>query len=144
VRTLEDLRSQYLATPRLTAVLLVLFAGVALMVSLAGLAGVIATSVSQRTREFGLRMALGANPRELLVSVLRQGAILMVIGLVLGISAAVVSGRLLSSYLFDTEPTDTGTLIGVAAAVLVAGLAACLGPARRATRVDPMIALRSE
>jgi predicted permease len=144
VRTLEELRSRYLATPRLTALLLGLFAAVALIVCLAGLAGVIATSVSQRTREFGLRMALGAQPRRLLTDILRQGTMLVTIGLAVGLIAAMVSGRVLSGYLFDTRPTDPATLIGVAGAMLLAGVVACLGPARRATRVDPILALRAD
>jgi predicted permease len=144
VRTLEELRSRYLATPRLTALLLGLFAAVALMVCLAGLAGVIATSVSQRTREFGLRMALGAQPRRLLGDILRQGTMLVTLGLVVGLLGAVISGRVLSGYLFDTEPTDLVTLAGVTGAMLIAGVVACLGPARRATRVDPILALRAD
>jgi putative ABC transport system permease protein len=144
VRTLEELRSRYLATPRLTALLLGLFAAVALVVCLAGLAGVIATSVSQRTREFGLRMALGAQPARLLADILRQGTILVTLGLVAGLIGAVVSGRVLSGYLFDTQPTDPATLLTVVGAMLIAGVVACLGPARRATRVDPLLALRAD
>ena len=144
VRTLEELRSRYLATPRLTALLLGLFAAVALVVCLAGLAGVIATSVSQRTREFGLRMALGAQPRRLLTDILRQGTMLVTIGLAVGLIGAVVSGRVLSGYLFETQPTDAATLLGVGGAMLLAGVVACLGPARRATRVDPILALRAD
>ena len=144
VRTLEELRSRYLATPRLTALLLALFAGVALIVCLAGLTGVIATSVSQRTREFGLRMALGAQPRRLLADILQQGTMLVTLGLAAGLVGAAISGRVLSGYLFDTQPTDPLTLAGVTVAMLVAGVVACLGPARRATRVDPILALRAD
>ncbi len=144
VRTLEELRSRYLATPRLTALLLSVFAALALLVCLAGLTGVIATSVSQRTREFGLRMALGAAPGRLLGDILRQGTLLVALGLAAGLVAAGVSGRVLSGYLYDTRPTDPATLAGVAGAMLLAGVVACLGPARRATRVDPMLALRAD
>jgi putative ABC transport system permease protein len=144
VRTLEELRSRYLATPRLTALLLALFAAVALIVCLAGLTGVIATSVSQRTREFGLRMALGAQPARLLADILRQGTMLVTLGLAAGLVGAVTSGRVLSGYLFDTQPTDPLTLAGVTCAMLIAGVVACLGPARRATRVDPILALRAD
>jgi putative ABC transport system permease protein len=144
VRTLEELRSRYLATPRLTALLLGLFAAVALIVCLAGLTGVIATSVSQRTREFGLRMALGAQPARLLGDILRQGTMLVILGLAMGLAGAAVSGRVLTNYLFDTQPTDPLTLAGVAGAMLIAGVVACLGPARRATRVDPILALRAD
>jgi predicted permease len=144
VQTLEQSRREHLATPRLTALLLTIFAGVALLVTLAGIAGVIATSVSQRTQEFGIRMALGASRGSVLGGVLRQGLVLVVAGLAAGLGLAAVAGRVLSSYLFETRPTDPVALGAVACACLLAGVLACLGPARRATRVDPMIALRSE
>ena len=144
MKTLEDLRSGFLATPRLTAVLLMLFAALALIVTLAGLTGVIATSVSQRTQEFGIRLALGETPGGVLTGVLRQGLLLVVTGLVAGIAASAFAARILTSYLFDTEPSDPATLAAVAFAFLLAGAMACLGPARRATHVDPMRALRSE
>lgn len=145
VSTLDELRSRNLATPRLTALLLTTFAGVALVVTLAGLAGLMAMSVSQRTREFGLRLALGASPARLLTVVLTQAGLLVAAGLVLGIgSAAVLSTRALTAYLYDTQPTDPVTFAFVAVTLLVAGLAACVAPARRATRVDPMLTLRSE
>ncbi len=144
VKTLEDLRSGFLATPRLTVTLLGLFASLALVVTLAGLTGVIATSVSQRTQEFGIRLALGETPGGVLAGVLRQGLLLVIVGLVAGIVASVFAARVLTTYLFDTRPTDPATLAAVAGAFLIAGMAACFGPARRATRVDPMLALRSE
>jgi putative ABC transport system permease protein len=144
VQTLEQMRSRYLATPRLTALLLTLFAVIALVVTLAGLAGVIATSVAQRTQEFGIRMALGASRAQVLQTVLRQGLLLVGAGLAAGLVLAVTSGKVLSSYLFETEPTDPTALGIVALACLLAGALACLGPARRATTIDPMVALRSE
>jgi putative ABC transport system permease protein len=144
IQTLEDLRRGFLAKPRLTAILLTIFAGIALVVTLAGLTGVVATSVSQRTQEFGVRLALGATPSSVLVQVVGQGALLVVLGLGVGIAVAAATGRLLTAYLYATEPTDPITLIAVGAAILVAGIAACLGPARRATRIDPILALRSE
>jgi putative ABC transport system permease protein len=144
VDTLEAVRSQYLERPRLTAILLLVFAGVALMVTLAGLAGVMATSVSQRAQEFGVRLALGARPSAVVAGVLRQGGALLLIGLAIGIAGASLAGRVLTAYLFETQPTDPLTFLGVAAAMTLTGLAACLGPARRATAVDPLQALRSE
>jgi ABC-type lipoprotein release transport system permease subunit len=144
VQTLEQTRREHLAAPRLTALLLSLFAGVALLVTLAGITGVIATSVSQRTQEFGIRMALGASRATVLSGVLKQGLLLVIAGLAVGLTLAAVFGRVLSTYLFETQPTDPVALGGVALACLVAGAIACLGPARRATRVDPMLALRSE
>ncbi len=144
LKTLEELRTGFLATPRLTATLLMLFAGVALVVTLAGLTGVIATSVSQRTQEFGIRLALGETPAGVLSGVLRQGLVLVAVGLVAGIAVSAFTAKVLTSYLFDTQPSDPSTLIGVALAFVTAGAFACLGPARRATRVDPMRALRTE
>jgi putative ABC transport system permease protein len=144
VSTLEEQRSRHLATPRLTALLLTIFAAVALVVTLTGLAGLIGMSVSQRTREFGVRMALGATPGTLIRGVLGRGAVLLAVGLVLGIAAASATSRVLAAYLFDTRPTDPLTFAAVAATFLAAGLTACLVPARRATQVDPMLALRSE
>ncbi|MGH9383864.1 MAG: ABC transporter permease, partial [Vicinamibacterales bacterium] len=144
IETLDDLRTAALATPRITATLLGIFAGLALLVTLAGIGGVIATSVTQRTREFGVRMALGASRDSVLTMVLRQGLTLVAIGLVLGVTGAVGAGRVLSSFLYETTTTDPVILVGVAAVFVIAGVLACLVPARRATTVDPLIALRSE
>jgi putative ABC transport system permease protein len=144
VRTLDEIRDRYLATPRLTALLLTVFATLALLVTVTGITGVIAQSVSQRTSEFGLRMALGATQRSVLAMVLRQGLILVGVGLVIGIGGAMVFARVLETYLYSTTPTDPVAFVVVATAFLVAGVLACLGPAWRATTVDPMMALRAE
>jgi putative ABC transport system permease protein len=144
VQTLDDLRSEALAAPRLTATLLGVFAGVALLVTLAGIGGVIATSVQQRTKEFGLRMALGARRDSVLTMVVRQGLVLVVIGLVLGVVGALAAGRVLNAYLYQTAPTDPIIYAGVAALFILSGVIACLIPAQRATTVDPLIALRAE
>jgi putative ABC transport system permease protein len=144
MQTLDDLRAEALAAPRLTATLLGIFAALAMLVTLAGIGGVIATSVTQRTKEFGLRMALGASRDSVLAMVLRQGLTLVVVGLVLGIGGALAAGRVLSAYLYQTAPRDPLIFIGVALVFIVAGVAACLIPARRATTVDPLIALRAE
>ena len=144
VQTLSDLRAEALAAPRLTATLLGVFAALALLVTLAGIGGVIATSVTQRTREFGVRMALGANRGTVLAMVLRQGLSLVVIGLLFGIGGALAGGRVLSSYLYQTAPRDPAIFAAVAAVFMIAGVLACLLPARRATTVDPLIALRAE
>jgi predicted permease len=144
VQTLDDLRTEALAAPRLTATLLGIFAALALLVTLAGIGGVIATSVQQRTKEFGLRMALGARRDGVLMMVLRQGLTLVVIGLALGIGGALAAGRVLSSYLYQTAPRDPIIFVGVAMVFILAGIVACLIPARRATTVDPLIALRAE
>jgi putative ABC transport system permease protein len=144
VRTLDEIRERYLATPRLTALLLTIFAALALLVTITGITGVIAQSVSQRTQEFGLRMALGASQSTVLGMVLGQGLLLVGLGLVVGIAASFALARVLQSYLYQTTPTDPLTLGGVAVAFLVAGTLACLGPAWRATTVDPMLALRAD
>ena len=144
VQTLEELRDRDLATPKLTATLLAVFAGLALLVTMSGISGVIATSVSQRVQEFGVRMALGASREGVLVLVLRQGLGLVGAGLAVGIVASIALTRLLSTYLFDTRPTDPTTFVAVSLLFLAAGSLACLGPAWRATRVDPMLALRAD
>jgi putative ABC transport system permease protein len=144
VRTLDDLRYEALAAPRLTATLLGIFAFLALLVTLAGIGGVIATSVTQRTKEFGLRMALGARRDSVLVMVVRQGVTLVIVGLVLGVAGALVAGRVLSAYLYQTAPRDPWIIAGVAAVFVLSGAIACVIPARRATTVDPLIALRAE
>jgi len=144
VQTLDDLRSEALAAPRLTATLLAIFAALALLVTLAGIGGVIATSVTQRTKEFGLRMALGAGRDSVLAMVIRQGLSLVVIGLAVGVAGALVAGRVLNAYLYQTAPRDPIIFAGVAALFILCGIIACLIPARRATTVDPLIALRAE
>jgi putative ABC transport system permease protein len=144
IRTLEEIRSEFLATPRLTALLLTLFAGLALLVTMAGLGGVIGTSVSQRTQEFGLRMALGARRDSVLLMVVRQGLTLVLIGLVTGVAASYAFTRALSGYLFETQVMDPAAIMVVLFTFVAAGVLACLGPALRATTVDPLIALRAE
>jgi putative ABC transport system permease protein len=144
IHSLDDLRSEALAAPRLTATLLVVFASLALLVTLAGIGGVIATSVTQRTREFGLRMALGATRDSVLAMVLRQGLTLVVVGLAIGVAGALVAGRVLNAYLYQTAPRDPFIFAIVATMFIVSGIVACLIPARRATTVDPLIALRAE
>jgi putative ABC transport system permease protein len=144
LQTLDTIRANYLATPRLTALLLSIFAGLALCITVAGIAGVIATSVAQRTREIGLRIAVGASTRGVLAMVLRQGLRLVAIGLGLGIPLAVMFGRALQSFLFDTAPADPLMLTVVALALAAAGALGCVGPALRAARIDPITALRAD
>jgi predicted permease len=143
VQTLEDLRATYLTTPRLTATLLAIFAGLALFVTVTGIGGVIATSVSERTQEFGIRMALGAEPGSVLRMVLREGMVLVAAGLVLGVAGALAFTRVLGSLLFEVDPADPLTFAAVAVMLLGVAAAACFVPARRATLVHPMVALRS-
>jgi putative ABC transport system permease protein len=144
IRSLEDIRDGYLATPRLTAMLLSIFAALAMLVTMTGITGVIATSVSQRTQEFGVRMALGASRDRVLRMVVGQGLVLVGAGLCLGIAASLALARVLATLLFNTQPTDLITFTAVAVTFTVAGTIACLGPAWRATTVDPIQALRAD
>jgi predicted permease len=144
IRTLDELREQNLATPKLTATLLTIFAFVAFLVTITGIGGVIATSVSQRTQEFGLRIALGATRGGVLQLVMGQGLRLVLVGLLLGIGASIATTRVLSNYLFDTKPTDATTFVAVGVTFIVVAALACFAPAWRATRVDPMLALRAD
>jgi putative ABC transport system permease protein len=143
-RTLEEIHRGSITTPRVTAVLLGLFGAIALAITLVGITGVIATAVSQRTQEFGIRLALGAPTNSVLGMVLGQGLVMVALGLVIGLAGALALGRLLAGLLYETRPTDPATLACVALVFALSAVAACLIPARRATAVDPIIALRSE
>jgi putative ABC transport system permease protein len=143
VRTVEQARAESLASPRLTATLLGLFALLALIITATGIAGLIAFSVSRRTHEIGIRMALGAVPGSVLWMVLRQGAALVLTGLALGIAGALVFTRVLSTLLFQVQPTDPLTFLTVSLTLLLVAAVACLLPARRATAIQPIVALRS-
>jgi putative ABC transport system permease protein len=138
--TLEDAS----ATPRFRTFLLVVFAAVALLLAVAGVYGVMAYTVSQRVPEIGVRVALGASPRDILAMIVGQGAKLAAIGLVLGVVMALGAARLVQGLLFGVTARDPMILAGVVVLVSVAALAACYVPGRRALRVEPMIALRSE
>ena len=124
--------------------LLTSFAGVALILALVGLYGTLAYSVTQRMREIGVRIALGAQPMAVFGLVVRQGMLLVGIGVVIGVLAAVAATRVLQAQLFEVAPTDPATFAGAGLSLLLAGLAACVVPARRATRADPIKALRLE
>ena len=142
--TLPELREQALAKPRLTAVLLSIFALIALMVTLAGVSGVIAISVTHRLKEFGVRMALGASRAQVLGVVLKEGLVLVAAGLALGIVGSFVATRSLTAYLYETPTGDPITLSLVCLTLLLAGLASCIVPALRATSADPVASLRAE
>jgi len=141
-RTLEQVRSNSIASPRLTALLLALFAALALVITATGISGVLAFSVSQRFHEFGIRMALGAAPSTVLRMVLRQGMGLVAIGLGIGLAGAFAFSRLLSGLLYGVSSTDPLTFAAVALVLLGVAATACFLPARRATGADPMHALR--
>jgi predicted permease len=143
VQTLEEVRSEALASPRLTTTLLLIFALLALCITAAGLGGVVAFSVSERTQEIGVRMALGAGRGEVLGMVLRDGLRLVAFGLALGIGTAILLTRLMTGLLFQVEATDPITFAAMTLILVLIAAAACLIPARRASTVDPMIALRA-
>lgn len=142
--TLEQVKNESVATPRLTATLMGLFAGLALLITATGIAGVMALAVNQRTHEIGIRMALGATPGSVLRMVLRQGLTVVVIGLALGVGGAVALARMMKTLLYAVEPTDPATFVAVSLVLLVCAAAACFLPARRAATIDPMNALRAE
>jgi putative ABC transport system permease protein len=144
ILTLEQIRSEWLASPRLTAMLITIFAALALVITLAGISGVMALAVSQRTREIGIRMALGASRESVLRMVLWQGMALVGIGLAIGFAGAPPLTRLMKDLLFGVQSTDPLTFCGVALMVLAVAAGACLVPSRRAASVDPIVALRSE
>jgi putative ABC transport system permease protein len=144
IQTLEKLRSDSLASPRLTTILLGSFALLALIITLAGIVGVLSLSVSQRTHEIGIRMALGATPGSVLRMVMRQGLTLVLGGLALGVAGAFALTRLMSVLLFGVAPTDLATFSAVALVSIAIAALACFWPARRATLIQPVIALRSE
>jgi len=120
------------------------FAGMAVLMVIAGLYGVLAQLVSYRRREFGIRLALGATRRGILAMVLRQGLVFVTIGLAAGIAVSVFAGDLVQSFLYQVKPADTWTYSGVVLLLLIVGSAAALIPAQRAAAVDPMAALREE
>ena len=144
VASMDQVVAQSVARPRLEAALLAVFAALALLLAVIGLYGVLAYSVTQRTREIGIRMALGADAAQLVRGVVRDGLELMLAGIVAGLAAALALTRLLESLLFDIKPTDPLTLAAVSALLLAVGLCASWLPARRAAAVDPVGSLRAE
>jgi putative ABC transport system permease protein len=144
IRTMDEKFSEATAQARYNALLLGLFAALALIMSQMGIYGVISYAVSARTHEIGIRMALGAERRAVLRLIIGQGMKLAAAGLAIGLIAAVAATRLIKTLLFGVEANDPMTLCGVALLLAIVALLACWVPARRATRVDPLIALRHE
>jgi ABC-type antimicrobial peptide transport system permease subunit len=144
VQLMSERMDSFISGRRFNMNLFGAFAGVALTLSLIGIYGVLSFIVSQRTREVGIRMALGAQRRDVLLDVLARGLRLIVPGLVLGLGGAWLVGRLLQNQLFGIASTDLPTHLAGALLLFLAAMIACLIPARRATRVNPMEALRTE
>ena len=144
VRTMNEVVSVALATPRLTGFLLSAFAAIALALAAVGIYGVLAYVVSQRRQEIGIRLAIGADRSQVLLMVLRQGLLLASIGIGAGLIGAVVLSRLMAGLVYNVRPTDPVTFTAVAAVSLLIALAASFLPARKATRVSPTTALRSQ
>ena len=143
VEPLAERTRRSVAEERLTTWLLSGFALLALSLGAVGIFGVMAYSVVQRRREIGVRMALGARPGTVIRAILKEATMLTVAGLLLGALGALALGRALRSLLYETAPSDPATFAGVATLLIGVALAACLLPARRAARVDPMVVLRN-
>jgi len=144
VRTMNQVMSEWVARSRFNTLLLGLFAGLATLLSAVGIFGVMNYSVALRTRELGLRLAVGAQPRQVLLLVLKQGLGLTVVGVVLGLAAAFALTRLLSGLLFGVAAVDVTTFASISLLLVIVSLLACYLPARRAMRIDPLSALRYE
>ena len=144
VRMMDDVLERAQARPRFLTLLLTLFSVVALAIATVGIYGVVSYSVARRTKEFGLRMVLGAQGGDVLGLVMKQGAGMVLVGLAAGLVTAFALTRLMASLLFGVAPTDLATFASVTAVLAAVALAACYVPARRATRVDPMQTLRYE
>jgi ABC-type antimicrobial peptide transport system permease subunit len=143
-QSMETVLDQAVAAPRLNSVLLWAFAIMALVLSAVGIHGVTSYAVSQRTREFAIRIALGAPPRSLFRLVAQDGLSVTLVGITMGLAGAILLARTLTSLLYGVVPTDAPTLIVATSVVIVAALLASWRPDWTATRVDPMIALRTE
>lgn len=144
VETLESALAESVAPRRFNLLVLSSFAAVAVLLAFIGIYGVIAYLVAQRTREIGIRVALGATRIDMARIVMRQGLAIVGIGLAAGILAALGLSQVMSTLLYGVKPNDPLTLLTVAASLAIVALLACLGPSWRATRVDPMVALRGD
>ncbi|HKC86997.1 MAG TPA: FtsX-like permease family protein, partial [Blastocatellia bacterium] len=143
-RTMESLIGTSMARARFNTLLLTIFAMVALLLAGVGIYGVMAYSVAQRTREIGVRMALGARANDVLRLVVRRGMMLSLAGVAIGVAASFALTRLMETMLFNVSVTDPLTFAGIPFLLAIVALLACLVPARRAAKVDPMVALRRD
>jgi putative ABC transport system permease protein len=144
VTSMDDVLGASVSQPRFSSQLLGVFAALALLLAAIGLYGLMAYSVTQRRNEIGIRMALGATREDILKLVFRHGSALALAGMGIGLGASMIATRVLSSMLFAVSPTDPQTFVAVALLLAAVALGACYVPARRATKVDPMVALRYE
>ena len=144
IRTVEFLVNRATADRTFLMALMGIFAILALVLTIIGLYGVISYLVNQRTQEIGIRMALGAQMRDIMRMVLKQGMALVLTGVGLGLAAAWMLTRLMSRLLFQVSATDPLTFVGISLLLITVALLACYIPARRATKVDPLVALRYE
>src|SRR4029079_2095159 len=144
VRSMNQVMSEWVSRSRFNTLLLGLFAGLATLLSAVGIFGVMTYSVALRTREIGVRLAIGAQPRQVLLLILKQGFWLTMVGVVLGLAAAFALTRLLSGLLFGVAAVDVTTFATISLFLVIVSLLACYLPARRAMRIDPLSALRYE
>jgi putative ABC transport system permease protein len=144
LRSIRQELAQSVETPRFNAVLLTTFGALALLLAAVGLYGLIAYGVNQRTQEIGIRMALGADPRQVSRSVVGEGLALACAGVTLGIGGGIAATRLFAQQVYGIQTNDPATFAGVATVLVAAAVAASYAPARRAARIDPLIALRSD
>jgi ABC-type antimicrobial peptide transport system permease subunit len=144
VATLEEVRDATVAPRRLNALFIASFGGLAMVIAMVGIAGVLAFSVTSRTAEIGIRMSLGADAARVRRMVLGEGGVLLAVGLAFGVAGALLASRLMQGLLFGVTPHDPATLVAVAFGLAAVGVAACWLPAARAARVQPAVALRAE
>src|SRR5260370_25449474 len=144
IRTMDEIRSESVAPERLNLTLLTIFAGIALLLAVVGIYGVMSYTVTQRTHEIGIRMAIGAQPQDVFRMVIGQGMMLALIGVAFGLVGAFALTRLMTTMLFLVTPTDPATFAGIRVLLAADALVACYIPGRRATKNEPVVSLRYE